>query len=454
MEAISVTGAKRKWLYPLLPHGVLYQYRSWLSYVYLIFFFTGPYIRIQGQPLLLLNFPERKFVLLGQVFWPQDIYLFMLTSLVAMVCIIFFTLAFGRIFCGWVCPQTIFMEMVFRKMEVWIEGDAQKRKKLDASPWTWSKFGKKFTKHFLFLLVSFLIANTFLAYIIGSESLLKIISEPMGIHIVGFLCLCLFTLVFYLVYAWVREYVCTLICPYGRLQGVITDKDTLMVAYHEKRGEPRGHLVKNDSYSTLGDCVDCGLCVSVCPTGIDIRNGTQMECTNCTACIDVCDGVMEKIGKPKKLIGFFSENGLNQQSGPRFTPKMMGYSAIIFLLLGALTYFILSRKELDITILRYGGLLYQELPGGKISNLYHAEIINKSHFSQEVTLIPENPTYSIRFIQSPGKIKPGEATATVFFIIIPKNSLTDYTTRVPIRVMGNHHEFALTNTNFLGPFKN
>jgi len=454
MEAAVASGNKRKWLYPILPTGDYYKYRSWLSYIYLVFFFTGPYIRIGGQPLLLLDFPERKFVLLGQVFWPQDIYLFMMTSLVFMVCIIFFTIAFGRIFCGWICPQTIFMEMVFRKLEVWIEGDSQKRIKLDAGPWTGEKIRKKITKHSLFLFISFLIANTFLAYIIGSDALLKIISEPLSLHILGFISIWVFTLVFYLVYAWVREYVCTLICPYGRLQGVLTDKDTLMVAYHEPRGEPRGHLSKNSHGPALGDCVDCGLCVSVCPTGIDIRKGTQLECINCTACIDVCDGVMDKIHKPRGLIGFYSENMVKQKGRPKFTVKMMGYSAVIFLLISSLTYFIVSRKELDITILRYGGLLYQELPEGKISNLYHAEIINKSHFNQDITLVPENPAYTIKFIQAPGRIKPGQAANTVFFIIIPKNILLDYTTRVPLRIMGNHQYVTKTFTNFLGPFKN
>jgi len=229
--------------------------------------------------------------LLGQVFWPQDIFLFMLASLVFVVCIVLFTIAFGRIFCGWICPQTIFMEMVFRKIEVWIEGDGNKSKKLDAGPWDKDKIRKKILKHFLFVVVSFLIANTFLAYIIGSENLLKIIIEPVDRHWVGFFSIWVFTIIFYLVYSRVRELVCTVICPYGRLQGVLMDKHTLVVAYNDVRGEPRGKLDKTGLLGT-GDCVDCGLCVAVCPTGIDIRNGTQMECINCTACIDACDTVV------------------------------------------------------------------------------------------------------------------------------------------------------------------
>ncbi len=199
------------------------------------------------------------------------------------------------------------MEMVFRKIEVWIEGDANKRKKLDAGPWTNNKIIKKAGKHALFVLVSFLIANTFLAYLIGSESLLKIMTEPVTLHGIGFASIWVFTIVFYLVYSQVRELVCTVICPYGRLQSVLIDEHTLVVAYNDVRGEPRGKLQKNtDPFNLKGDCVDCGLCVSVCPTGIDIRNGTQIECVNCTACIDVCDEVMDKIHKPKNLIGYYS----------------------------------------------------------------------------------------------------------------------------------------------------
>ena len=297
---------KSKWIYPLIRKGAFYKWRSWLSYVFLVFLFTGPFIRINGQPLLLLDFIDRQFVLLGQVFWPQDIFLFVLATLVFLVCIVLFTIAFGRIFCGWICPQTIFMEMVFRKLEEWIEGDAHKRRKLDAGPWTSEKITKKSLKAVVFVFISFLIANTFLAYIIGSGSLIKIITEPVSEHWLGFLIIWAFTIAFYMVYSRIREQVCTLFCPYGRLQGVMIDQHTLVVAYDDVRGEPRGKIDKKAALPRLkGDCVDCRLCVEVCPTGIDIRKGTQLECINCTACIDVCDEVMDKIHRPRKLIRVF-----------------------------------------------------------------------------------------------------------------------------------------------------
>lgn len=443
---------ERKWMYPLLRKGPLYKWRSWVSYGYLIFFFAGPFIRVNGQPLLLLNFMDRQFVILGQVFWPQDIFLFVLATLVFLVCVVLFTIVFGRVFCGWICPQTIFMEMVFRKIEYWIEGDAGKRKILDASPWDNKKATKKSAKHLLFLLVSFLISNTFLAYLIGSDSLLKIITEPVTSHPVGFISIWVFTIIFYLIYSQVRELVCTVICPYGRLQGVLLDRDTLVVAYDDKRGEPRGKLSKNpEAISVKGDCVDCGLCVAVCPTGIDIRNGTQMECINCTACIDVCNEVMIKIKKPLNLVGFFSENMIQNQVKPTFTTKMKAYTAVIVIMMTVLCYFIFSRSDLNITVMRGAGMLYQEQPGGYISNIYNAEIINKTKNATEIILQPVDPAVKVKYIQAPGTINGETSVKTVFFLLIPASRIHQAKTTVNLQLLQNHKVIQTVKTAFVGP---
>ncbi|WP_295655738.1 cytochrome c oxidase accessory protein CcoG [uncultured Mucilaginibacter sp.] len=443
---------KRKWMYPLIRKGIFYKWRSIISYFYLVVFFAGPFIRIKGQPLLLLNVLERQFVIFGQVFWPQDIFLFMLASLVFLVCVVVFTIAFGRIFCGWICPQTIFMEMVFRKIEIWIEGDAKKRKKLDAGTWTNEKLLKKGSKHLIFIVLSFLIANTFLAYIIGSDSLIKIMVEPIQLHLVGFIAIWVFTAVFYLVYSQVRELVCTLICPYGRLQGVLLDQNTLVVAYNDVRGEPRGKLDRHaQGPSTKGDCVDCGLCIDVCPTGIDIRKGTQLECINCTACIDVCDEVMDKIHKPRNLIGFYSENMIHKQEKPTFNLRMKGYTAVITILTVALGIFIFSRSDMDITIMRSAGMLYQEQPGGYISNIYNMEVINKTNKSQDIVLQPIDPSIKIQYIQAPGRIGSGESAKAVFFIMIPRKQITTTKTDVGLQLIRNHQVVQKVSTSFVGP---
>jgi cytochrome c oxidase accessory protein FixG len=455
MEALleARDNGERKWMYPLIRKGKYYRWRTWLSYVYLILFFTGPFVRIGGQPLLLFNVMERQFVIAGQVFWPQDIYLFMLASLVFIVCVVLFTIAFGRIFCGWICPQTIFMEMVFRKIELWIEGDGNKQKKLNAAAWDKEKIRKKVLKHFLFVIVSFLIANTFLAYIIGSESLIKIMVEPVTQHWVGFASIWIFTIVFYLVYSQVRELVCTIICPYGRLQGVLMDENTLVVAYNDVRGEPRGKLDKTGA-SLKGDCVDCSLCVAVCPTGIDIRKGTQLECINCTACMDACDEVMDKIHKPRNLIGYFSENMIHKQEKPTFNTRMKGYSSVMIVLMATLCYFIFSRSDMDMTVIRGAGMLYQEQPNGYISNIYNADITNKANVNRSIVIKPEDPAIKIKYIQAPGIVTKGNDIKTVFFIIIPASKIHALKTDVRLQLISGNKIIQTVTTTFVGPINN
>ena len=216
LPSISDTGNKRKWIYPQIIKGKLFRYRDKFSYALLILLFSGPFIKINGEQLILLNVIERKFVFFGVIFWPQDFYLFVLAILTFTVFIVMFTAIFGRVWCGWACPQTIFMEMVFRKVENWIEGDYIKQQKLDAAPWNAEKVFKKAAKHSIFLFISFLISNIFLAYIIGSDELIKIMTEPVGNHVAGFVSIWIFTLAFYLVFSYIRELVCTVICPYGR----------------------------------------------------------------------------------------------------------------------------------------------------------------------------------------------------------------------------------------------
>lgn len=445
---------KRRWMYPLVRKGQFYKWRTWLSYAYLILFFSGPFLRIGGNPLLMLNFPDRQFYILGQAFWPQDIFLFMLGSLAFLVSVVMFTIAFGRIFCGWICPQTIFMEMVFRKIEIWIEGDANKRKKLDAGPWTREKIIKKTGKHAIFILISFLIANSFLAYIIGSNGLIKIITEPVSQHLSGFISIWVFTAAFYGVYSQVRELVCTMICPYGRLQGVMLDKDTLIVAYNEVRGEPRGKISKNaNPLFTVpkGDCIDCGLCVQVCPTGIDIRQGTQMECINCTACIDACDQVMDKINRPRNLIGYYSENMIRENKRPSFNGRMMAYSSVIVLLVGVLSYFVFTRSDIDATVMRSAGMLYQEQSGGYISNIYNVELVNKTNRNKQVTLIPADPSMKIKYIQAPGPIAKGSEVKGTFFLLIPAAKIHQAKTDVRLQVKADGRVMQTVSTSFVGP---
>ena len=276
----------------------------------MIILFGMPWVRVNGDPLMLFNILELRFIVFGIHFTPQDFHLFVIAMITFIVFIALFTAVFGRLFCGWVCPQTIFMEMVYRKIEYWIEGDANAQRRLNKAPWTTEKIRKKVLKQAIFFGIAVLVANTFLAYIIGTDEVIRIATEPISKNRNGFIAMLIFSGVFYFVFAWLREQVCIAICPYGRMQGVLLDKSSITVAYDWVRGEPRTKIKKGQSPVGAGDCIDCNLCVKVCPTGIDIRNGTQLECVNCTACIDACDEVMEKVGRPKQLIRYDSLNGI------------------------------------------------------------------------------------------------------------------------------------------------
>ncbi len=449
---------KRIWVYPKKPQGPLYRGRTWVSIILLLLLFGMPFIKIHGDPILLFNVVDRQFILFGIVFTPQDLHLFALAMITLMLFIALFTVVFGRLFCGWVCPQTIFMEMVFRKIEYWIEGDANKQRKLNNSKWTGEKIWKKTLKTAIFFTIAVLIANTFLAYIIGVDRVFEIATEPIHNNVGGFIAMLIFSGIFYFVFAYMREQVCIAVCPYGRLQGVLLDKDSIVVAYDWLRGEPRGKIRKNKQPApdapTLGDCIDCKLCVQVCPTGIDIRNGTQLECVNCTACIDACDAVMEKVDRPKGLIRYDSLTGIESGIRKIFTPRVIGYSAILVILITAQAFLFASRSEVEFIVLRTPGMLYQEVDDTHISNLYNYQIINKTtkEFS-DLSLQLSSPHGRIKLV---GKIPPvGKQSMSegAFFIEMDKRHLSSHKTKLKIEILSGEELIDRAKTNFMGPFK-
>lgn len=446
----------RKWIYPKKPSGNYYKWRTRLSYLLLAVLFTGPYIKIGGEPLLMFNILERKFVIFGQVFWPQDFYLFGLAMITFVLFIVLFTVAFGRIFCGWVCPQTIFMEMLFRRIEYWIEGDWKHQQRLDKMPWNAEKIRKKGIKHFLFFSISFIISNTFLAYIIGGDELIKIITDPPSEHIVGLILITLFTFVFYGVFAKMREQVCTNICPYGRLQGVLLDRNSMIVAYDHARGEStagRSKWRKNENRAEAGkgDCIDCNACVDVCPTGIDIRNGTQLECINCTACMDACDNIMEKVGFEKALVGYKSEETISNGTPFTYTTRLKAYTGVLSVLTIVMFALIITRADIGATVLRTPGMLYQEGENNTLTNLYNYKVINKTGDDMDL---------DFRVINGPGKVKlVGEAVALnaqgtsegVLFIEIPREEVSGRKTKVTVGIYNGDELLKKVKTNFIGP---
>jgi cytochrome c oxidase accessory protein FixG len=433
----------RKWVFATQPFGRFYNYRTLLTILYVVVFFTLPFFDV----------PERKFILFGFIFWPQDFFVFAITMLTFMVFIVFFTVIYGRVFCGWVCPQTIFMEMIFRRLEYWIEGSAEKQRKLDAAPWNREKLMKKGLKHVAFFSLAFLISNTFLAYVIGMDDLLRIVTEPVTQNLGGFIAIMAFTTVFYAVFAFAREMVCTFACPYGRLQGVLLDRNSVVVAYDYKRGEPRGKIKKGEEHAT-GDCIDCGLCVRVCPTGIDIRNGTQLECVNCTACIDACDSIMEKINKPKGLIRYASENSIAEARPHHITPRMIGYSIVLVLLLGALSVLLITREEVDAQITRTQGQLFQQVDSTHYSNLYNIKLLNKTVDSIPIELRLEGIDGEIQLVSHESLAVPSESFAeSTFFVVVNQKDIESMKMDIQVGVYSDNEKLESVKTTFFGPTK-
>ncbi len=443
---------KRIWVFPQRPEGKMHDLRKLVTAIYLVIFFGLPFIKVNGHPVFLINILERRFILFGQIFWPQDFFIFALGMVVFIVFIALFTVVFGRVFCGWACPQTVFMEMLFRKIEYWIDGNAAEQKLLANGPWNAKKITKRLGKWIAFWSLSFLIANTFLAYIIGVDELKKMMNEPLSMHMGTFTALAVFTTVFFFVYLWMREQICTVICPYGRMQGVLLDRDSVIVAYDFGRGEPRGKFHKNEERA-IGDCIDCAQCVKVCPTGIDIRHGTQLECINCTACIDACDRMMEAVGLPKGLVRYASEANIAEKRKWRFTWRMKAYSVVMCLLLGVLVWLLASRTDVGVSLLRTPGQLYQEQPNGQMSNLYNYKMLNKTFKDKELTLKPDNFTGNIKLVGETRLIVPKDGTITgTMFVYVDNADVKGRKTELHIGVYENGKRISTIATSFLGPF--
>ncbi len=447
---------RRMWIFARQPKGRYYTARKWVSYLLLTVMFVGPFVRINGNPLLLVNIVERKFSVLGQMFWPQDGAVLALSLLLFLTGIAVFTAAFGRLWCGWTCPQTVLMEMVFRRLEYWIEGDATRQRAMREAPWTVSKVARKLAKHALFLGLSFVIGNTLLAYIIGSDALRRIITDNPANHLVGLAFMAIFTLVFYGLFARFREQACTFICPYGRLQSTLIDENSIVVAYDHRRGEPRGHLHRSETLDQRhvrggGDCIDCHQCVSVCPTGIDIRNGTQMECVHCTACIDACDSVMEKIGRPRGLIRYASLDGIEKGERLRVTPRILAYGAVLLALGGILAAVLLTRSEVDATLLRAPGSLFQQSADGKISNLYILKLVNKTTHDLPVELKLENLDGRLTVMGGNPTVPAQQLTQGSVLLELAPDKITSPTLEVVVGVYSGGRLLDRVKTGFVGP---
>ena len=434
----------RKWVYAKKPKGKWYTRRTIFSWFVLIFFVAVPFIRINGHPLILLDIASRKFIIFGAIFWAQDTFILALLMLSFVLFVVLFTVTFGRVWCGWACPQTIFLEMVFRKIEYLIEGDYRKRLKLDQGPLTTVKVLKKTLKHSIFIIISVAMTNTFLMWFIGSEKWFDLIAEPIRNNLSGFGVMLIISGLFYWIYSFFREQICTMVCPYGRMQGVLLDSKSIVVSYDYTRGDPKG--AKSE-----GDCIDCRQCLSVCPTGIDIRDGTQLECINCTACIDQCDSVMKRIGKEPGLIRYDSDYGIKNKHKTIWTTRNKAYSAVLLVIFSFFVYTLATRTEIETTILRTPGLLYQENEDNTISNLYNIKVVNKTHEKVPLEIRILSHDGRIQIAGSKMEVKDQGMFETTFILYISPDQIKSETTQIEFGIYSDDELIETYKTTFIGP---
>lgn len=444
---------KRNWIYPKKPSGWFHNRRLIVSIVLLGMLFTGPFLRMNGQSMFLFNVLERKFIIFGLTFWPQDFHLFVLAMLTFMVFVVLFTAVFGRVWCGWACPQTIFMEMVFRKIEYAIEGDRVQQVRLNKSPWNMNKIIKKGSKLLIFYAISLLIANTLMAYLVGLDELKLMVTHPPAENWGKFVGVMIFSGIFFFVFTYLREQACIVICPYGRLQGAMLDKNSIVVAYDNVRGEPRERIKRGEDRSA-GDCVSCSLCVQVCPTGIDIKDGTQMECVNCTACMDACDDVMDKVGFEKGLIRYASINNIEQGEKFSITPRILAYSAVLVALIAILGFSLGSRADVETTFNRTRGTLYQQTEDNHISNLYTIQIVNKTIEDYPITFELKGLEGRIKMVGTDEIVLGRQGIYDgALFIEIPREALSGMKNKITVEVWSGKKMLDSEIITFLGPLK-
>lgn len=446
------TDGSRHYIFPRIPKGKFINWRNIVGVFLLFLLFAFPLIKINGDPIMLLNFVERKFVIFGVIFWPQDTFIMLLMVLSFLLFTILFTVTYGRIFCGWLCPQTIFLEIIFRRVELWIDGSPAKQRKLNEMPWNGKKLSRRLFKWVIFYIISFVLVNAMLWYFMSFDKWLLYANE-MDQHINGIVLIFIFTTVFFGIYTWFREQICIIACPYGRMQGVLIDPNTIVVSYDYMRGEPRGAQKKGSTRETtgLGDCIDCAACVDVCPTGIDIRNGTQLECVNCTACIDACDAVMSRIDKPKGLIRYASEKEISTGTKAGMSPRIIAYSIVLFGLLVFFVTVLFGRPDVDVVVLRTPGTLYQPVGDDSLKNTYTINVVNKTRQEQKVDVSLISHDGHVRVIGGSIIVQPKEKESTVLYINMAQKDIISKKMDLKLGILMNGEQIDISKVTFISP---
>lgn len=448
-DRVSTIGdkGKRVWLYPQRVPGRFGRARTAVSGMLVALLLVAPWIDVGGHPAMQFDIPARRFHFWGMTLMATDAsYLLFLAGLVVFG-VFFFTALFGRVWCGWVCPQTVFLESIIRPIEELIEGKPSERKRLDAAPWTPQKIAKKLAKWGAFLFVAGAIATTFTAYFLGREGVIEAQLHPTS-HPVGTATFLFLTGLLYFDFAWFREQTCVVVCPYGRFQSVLMDEDSLAVVYDVKRGEPRG----KPGTPGAGDCVDCRRCVSVCPTGIDIRKGIQLECVNCTACMDACDDIMLKLGREPGLIRYASERATKGER-PRLTrPRVLAYGAALVVVLGLFGASVWQRAPAEVHITRQVGAPFTVLADGRVQNGTRIRLQNRSGEMRTFTVQVVSPA-DVEAVTPMASVQvaPEQTEHLPVFLVRPDPHAATGRTRVVLEVRDDHGFTQRVEHEFLSP---
>jgi cytochrome c oxidase accessory protein FixG len=448
----------RRWLRPRLFPGRFFKRRRAVAWVLLALFTVIPYLSVNGRPLILLDVVHREFTLFGATFLPTDSVLLMLLLVGLFLAIFLITAVHGRVWCGWACPQTVYMEFLYRPIERLVEGGTREQERLDLSRF----HPRRLIKYAVFIALSMFLAHTFLAYFVGVSELARWVQRSPFEHPIAFLVMAATTALMLLDFGIMREQVCMVACPYGRLQSVLLDRRSLIVGYDRRRGEPRSRLVRSGltlvgKAPGAGDCIDCGACVACCPTGIDIRDGLQMECIHCTQCIDACDSIMDRVGRPRGLIRYSSRDELAGQPRRVLRPRVVIYPLLLVLVWGALAYALAHRAPADVTVLRGLGSPFTVLPSGLVSNQIRVKVVNRAaverHYLVELVEDGGEPAAAVGLIapENPFAVAPGKAVTAPIFVTAKRAAFEDGRRAVRLRISDGAGWSTVVTYRLLGP---
>jgi cytochrome c oxidase accessory protein FixG len=440
----------RLFIIPAEVRGKFQRWKMKIQTVLMLLFLILPWLTVGGEQAVLLDLPHRHFVLLGLHLYAHDAPLIFLLVLGFVGSLALVTALWGRVWCGWACPQTVFIERVYRQIEIWVEGTYLQRRKMLTSPWTLEKFLRKSLKWVLYVLVSSLIAHSFIAYWAGAKTLIHMMQAPPNQNWSYFLWSTSITGILLFNFAWFREQFCLIVCPYGKFQSTLLDSHSINVMYDEKRGEPRKAttVAKNQQ----GDCVSCQRCVQVCPTGIDIRQGIQMECIGCTACMDACDEIMEKVRKPKGLIRYKAQT---EKKIRWFRGRVLAYAGLVAFSFIGLSWALAVRSDIRIEILRAKDLPYQKIEKDQkswVQNHFVLRLENETTQQQELLLIPSE-NQSVILPENPVQLQPGQKRDLPMIVMVPEEQFTVMGKAETVFQFQNQKKVHQRIIPLLGPFR-